>query len=88
MPAIAATVTPQSRPGVETPASHAAASPWFVLALLSVAVLLGMSVWFTASATSAQLRNVWALTPSQAGWLTTTVQLGFVAGTAIAAILN
>jgi MFS family permease len=47
-----------------------------------------MSVWFTASATSTQLRSVWSLTESQAGWLTTTVQLGFVAGTALAAILN
>ena len=59
-----------------------------MLALLSVAELLGMSLWFTASAVSPQLSELWSLSPSQAGWLTTVVQLGFVAGTALAAVLN
>jgi len=59
-----------------------------VLALLALAELLGMSVWFSASALAPQLERAWALTPSQTGWLTATVQLGFVAGTAIAALLN
>jgi len=47
-----------------------------------------MSLWFTASAVSPQLRELWGLTASQAGWLTGVVQLGFVAGTAVAALLN
>ena len=47
-----------------------------------------MSLWFTASAVSPQLAQIWDLTASQAGWLTTTVQIGFVAGTAVAAALN
>ncbi len=47
-----------------------------------------MSLWFTASAVSPQLAELWNLTPGQAGWLTTIVQLGFVAGTAVAAALN
>ncbi|MBW3553947.1 MAG: MFS transporter [Gemmatimonadetes bacterium] len=47
-----------------------------------------MSLWFTASAVSPQLAELWGLTASQTGWLTTTVQLGFVAGTAFAAALN
>jgi MFS family permease len=59
-----------------------------MLALLSVAELLGMSLWFTASAVSPQLSELWSLSPSEAGWLTTVVQLGFVAGTALAAVLN
>ena len=59
-----------------------------VLALLALAELLGMSVWFSASALAPQLARAWALTPAQAGWLTATVQLGFVAGTAAAALLN
>jgi MFS family permease len=50
--------------------------------------LLGMSLWFTASAVTPQLQALWGLTPDAAGWLTTIVQLGFVAGTAIAALLN
>jgi MFS family permease len=63
-------------------------SRWTVLALLSGAELLGMSLWFTASAVSPQLAEQWGLSAGQAGWLTTTVQLGFVAGTAFAAALN
>lgn len=59
-----------------------------VLALLSAAELLGMSAWFSASALGPQLREAWALDPAQVGWLTTIVQLGFVAGTALAAFLN
>ena len=59
-----------------------------MLALLASAELLGMSLWFTASATAPQLRELWDLTAAQAGWLTMVVQLGFVAGTALAALLN
>ncbi len=59
-----------------------------MLALLSVAELLGMSVWFAASAVAPQLRSEWGLSVSEAGWLTTTVQLGFVVGTVVAALLN
>jgi len=47
-----------------------------------------MSLWFSASAVTPQLRAMWGLTTSQAGWLTTVVQLGFVGGTATAALLN
>ena len=59
-----------------------------ILALLAVAELLGMSVWFAASALAPQLREAWSLSPAQSGWLTSAVQLGFVAGTATAALLN
>ena len=61
---------------------------WRVLAVLSLAELLAMSVWFTASAIGPELQLRWALSPSEIGWLTTAVQLGFVAGTAAAALLN
>ena len=47
-----------------------------------------MSLWFSASAVSGQYRALWQLTASEAGWLTTMVQLGFVVGTASAAVLN
>lgn len=47
-----------------------------------------MSLWFSASAVTPQLRSIWGLTTAQAGWLTTIVQLGFVCGTAMAALLN
>jgi MFS family permease len=61
---------------------------WRILLLLSLAQFLGMSLWFTASAVAPQLQALWGLSAQQAGWLTTVVQLGFVAGTAVAALLN
>jgi MFS family permease len=61
---------------------------WRVLALLGFAELLGMSLWFSASAVTPQLRSIWGLTAAEAAWLTTIVQLGFVCGTAFAAVLN
>ncbi len=64
------------------------AARWRILLLLAVAELLGMSLWFTASASAPQLQALWGLSAQQAGWLTTVVQLGFVAGTAVAALLN
>ena len=59
-----------------------------ILLVLSLAELLGMSAWFSASALGPQLGRAWSLDPAQVGWLTTAVQLGFVAGTAAAALLN
>jgi MFS family permease len=61
---------------------------WRTLGLLSVAELLGMSLWFAASAVSGPLAATWSLDAAQTGWLTTIVQLGFVAGTATSAMLN
>ena len=61
---------------------------WSTLAILSTAELLGMSLWFAASAVSPQLALRWSLSSQQTGWLTTIVQLGFVCGTALAAALN
>jgi MFS family permease len=59
-----------------------------MLALLAIAELLGTSLWFAASAVAPELARLWQLSPTQAGWLTAVVQLGFVAGTLTAAILN
>lgn len=61
---------------------------WRMLGLLALAEVLGMSVWFSASAVAPELRALWGLDAAQAGWLTAAVQLGFVAGTAVAAVLN
>lgn len=47
-----------------------------------------MSLWFAANAVSAQMAAKYGLNASQVGWLTTIVQLGFVAGTATSAMLN
>jgi MFS family permease len=70
------------------PALDAHPHRWRALVLIATAELLGMGVWFSASAASPRLQELWGLTASQAGWLTGVVQLGFVAGTALAAVLN
>lgn len=61
---------------------------WVALALLAVAELFGMSLWFTASAVGPELQARWALSAAQASGLLSTVQWGFVAGTIVAAGLN
>ena len=74
-------------------ASDAAPSPavpgqWRMLLIVAVAELLGMSLWLAAGAVAPELAARWSLGPSETGWLSTAVQLGFVAGTAVAALLN
>ena len=59
-----------------------------MLALLALADLLGMALWFTGSAVGPTLAVRWSLSPTEVGWLTTAVQLGFVCGTALSAVLN
>jgi MFS family permease len=59
-----------------------------MLALLACAELLGMSIWLIGSSAGPSLSSAWGLSASEVGWLTTAVQLGFVAGTALSALLN
>jgi MFS family permease len=61
---------------------------WRTLALLSVAELLAMSLWFSASAVVPALRTEWNLSDASVSWLTIAVQLGFVCGTLLSAFLN
>jgi len=59
-----------------------------MLALVSAGMLLSFWGWMTATAVSPALQVRWSLSESEVGLLTTTVQLGFVLGTAAAALLN
>src|SRR5207253_3364385 len=61
---------------------------WAQLAWLSLAMLLGMTLWFSATAATAPIAAEFHLTPADTAWLTMAVQGGFVAGTLAAAILN
>jgi MFS family permease len=63
-------------------------SPRRVLAVLAVAELLAMAPWFSASAVAPTLARVWQLSPVTTAWLTISVQLGFVAGALVSAILT
>jgi MFS family permease len=56
--------------------------------VLAIAELLGMSLWFSGSAVVPALSRDWHLSAGAASWLTLSVQLGFVAGTLLSALLN
>ena len=64
------------------------AGKWRTLLLLSLAELLAMAVWFSASAVVPVLTEVWALDESGQAWLTMSVQIGFVVGTLVSAVLT
>jgi MFS family permease len=60
------------------------------LALLLVAIVLGMSPWFSATVVARAMTAEWQLAGddrSPALWLTLAVQLGFVVGSTISAVL-
>jgi MFS family permease len=61
---------------------------WRALVLLSLAELMGMSLWFSGSAVVPALSHEWNLSGSQVSWLANAVQFGFVAGTLLSATLN
>ena len=61
---------------------------WRQLAVLSLAELLALSLWFSASAVLPALRREWALGDAGSAGLTIAVQLGFIAGTLGAALAN
>jgi len=61
---------------------------WPTLLLLALAELLGMSVWFSASAVVPALSSAWSLDESGRAWLTMSVQSGFVVGAFGSAVLN
>jgi MFS family permease len=63
-------------------------SPRVQLAWLSLAMFLGMTLWFSATAANAQIVAEFRLTPAQTAWLTMAVQGGFVIGTLVSAVLN
>ena len=63
-------------------------TPGRVLIILAIAELLAMAPWFSASAVSPALARVWALSPTTTAWLTISVQLGFVVGALVSAILT
>jgi MFS family permease len=61
---------------------------WRMLALLGAGELLGMTLWFSATAVTPAIVADLHMTSAQAAWLTMAVQGGFVAGTLVSALLN
>jgi MFS family permease len=68
--------------------SPALKSKWRIIAVLCLAELLGMSVWFSATAVVPALIASWKLTGADVAWLTMSVQIGFVIGTFGSSLLN
>lgn len=59
-----------------------------MLLVLAIAELLAMAPWFSASAVAPALARVWHLSPATTAWLTISVQLGFVGGAVVSAMLT
>ena len=59
-----------------------------VLIWVTLAEVLAMSLWFSASAVSSTLATVMNLTPYQVPWITASVQIGFVVGAMLSAIFG
>ena len=58
------------------------------LGLLALAELLGLTLWFSASAVAPAIQDDWGLSTAGAAWLTMAVQIGFVVGTLGSGLLN
>ncbi len=61
---------------------------WRILFLLALAELLAMVTWFSASAVVPLLTDAWHLDAGGRAWLTMSVQIGFVVGALVSAMLN
>src|SRR5205814_1979836 len=68
--------------------SDRSVSPRRVLAVLAASELCGMAPWFSASAVAPALSRLWRLDTAGGAWLTISVQLGFVAGALVSALLT
>lgn len=56
--------------------------------LLCFAIFLTKTTWFSATAIVPDLSLVWHIRLAQASWLTNTVQLGFVVGALVSALVT
>lgn len=58
------------------------------LSVLAVVLVLTMTTWFSTTAVLPQLQVSWDLSSNASAWLTIAVQLGFVGGALVSALLN
>ncbi len=75
-------------PASSSPQRAADASRWQVLAILSIAIVLSLTTWFSATAITPELKREWQLSPFVLSWLTIGVQIGFVCGALAASLVN
>jgi MFS family permease len=63
------------------------AVPRRILPVIVLSQFAGTSLWFAVNAVMPDLQQAWGLPPGAVGMLTSAVQLGFVAGTLVFALL-
>src|ERR1700761_8231801 len=61
---------------------------WRQLWVVSGVLVLALSVWFSTAAVVPSLAPAWHISTGDASWLTTAVQVGFVAGALLSAFVN
>lgn len=62
--------------------------PQWLLPLIVVSQFAGTSLWFAGNAVMPDLLLAWTLDPSIMGWVTSSVQLGFIVGTLLSTALT
>ncbi len=62
--------------------------PWFILPVIVLSQFAGSSVWFAGNAILPALQSVYHLPANMVGNITTAVQLGFISGTLLFALLT
>src|SRR5271156_4720298 len=88
MPTTPSTSSPSSSSSLGAMHPGADASRWRVLAILSVAIVLSLTTWFSATAITPELKREWHLSAFVLSWLTNGVQIGFVCGALAASLVN
>src|SRR5712692_3990624 len=73
---------------LDAPIMDGGSARWRALGLLSLAELLALSLWFSASAVLPALSREWALGDGGRAGLTIAVQAGFIVGTLGSALAN
>lgn len=62
--------------------------PWHILPVIALAQFMGTSLWFAGNAVMVDLQQEWSLEEGALGMLTSSVQLGFIAGSLLFAVFN
>lgn len=61
---------------------------WRMLGLICAGVVLCMTTWFSATAITPELIQIWRLSGAEVAWLTNAVQLGFVTGALLSSFVS
>jgi MFS family permease len=61
---------------------------WRMIGLICTGVVLCMTTWFSATAITPELIQLWHLSAAQVSWLTNAVQLGFVTGALLSSFVS